>query len=185
MPVSRIIPPHAVDRPELLARLDVGRTAPLTLVVAPAGSGKSVLLTQWAATLGDAGVAWLDVSAPDSDAGHFARRLLAELGSLDPILADIGAPLGTAGGGLGDELLEALAGALAEVPGNIVVVFDDLHRISNTEVVTDLWRLVDLLPSNTHFVFSSRVDLKLGWSRHRLQHGRKSGALAYAAAARQ
>ena len=57
MPVSRIIPPHAVDRPELLARLDVGRTAPLTLVVAPAGSGKSVLLTQWAATLGDAGVA--------------------------------------------------------------------------------------------------------------------------------
>ncbi len=96
MPVSRIIPPHAVDRPELLARLDVGRTAPLTLVVAPAGSGKSVLLTQWAATLGDAGVAWLDVSAPDSDAGHFARRLLAELGSLDPILADIGAPLGAA-----------------------------------------------------------------------------------------
>ena len=171
MPVSRIIPPHAVDRPELLARLDVGRNAPLTLVVAPAGSGKSVLLTQWAATLGDARVAWLDVSAPDSDAVHFARRLLAELGSLDPILADLGAPLGTAGGGLGDGLLETLAAALAEVPGKVVVIFDDLHRISNTEVVTDLWRLVDLLPSNTHFVFSSRVDLKLGWSRHRLQHG--------------
>ena len=117
MPVDRIVPPHAVDRPELLARLDVGMNAPLTLVVAPAGSGKSVLLTQWAATLGDARVAWLDVSAPDSDAVHFARRLLAELASLDPILADLGAPLGTAGGGLGEGLIEALAGAFAEVPG--------------------------------------------------------------------
>src|SRR6478735_2515322 len=171
MPVSRIVPPHAVDRPELLARLDVGMNAPLTLVVAPAGSGKTVLLTQWAATLGDARIAWLDVSAPDSDAVHFARRLLAELGSLDPVLADLGAPLGTAGGGLGDQLLEALAAAFAEVPGKVVVIFDDLHRISNRETVTDLWRLVDLLPSNVHFVFSSRVDLKLGWSRHRLQHG--------------
>src|SRR6478735_4907048 len=171
MPVSRIVPPHAVDRPELLARLDVGMNAPLTLVVAPAGSGKSVLLTQWAATLGDARVAWLDVSAPDSDAIHFARRLLAELGSLDPILADLGAPLGTAGGGLGVELLEALSAALADVPAKVVVIFDDLHRLSNREVVTDLWRLVDLLPANAHFVFSSRVDLKLGWSRHRLQHG--------------
>ncbi len=171
MPVARIVPPHAVDRPELLARLDVGMNAPLTLIVAPAGSGKSVLLTQWAATLRDARVAWLDVSAPDSDAVHFARRLLAELASLDPILADLGAPLGTAGGGLGEGLIEALAGAFAEVPGKVVVILDDLHRLSNTEVVTDLWRLVDLLPPNTHFVFSSRVDLKLGWSRHRLQHG--------------
>src|SRR5687768_12874234 len=59
MPVSRVVPPHAVDRPELLARLDVGMDAPLTLVVAPAGSGKTVLLTQWAGTLGDARVAWL------------------------------------------------------------------------------------------------------------------------------
>ena len=44
MTVSHSVPPHAVDRPELLARLDVGMDAPLTLVVAPAGSGKTVLL---------------------------------------------------------------------------------------------------------------------------------------------
>lgn len=168
---SRIVPSHAVDRPELLARLDVGLEAPLTLVVAPAGSGKSVLLTQWATTRRDVRVAWLDMTAADRDAAHFARRLIAELGTLDPILADLSGPLGTAGGGLGDALLEALATALAEVPGKVVVIFDDLHRVSNTEVVTDLWRLVDLLAPNTHFVFSSRVDLKLGWSRHRLRHG--------------
>lgn len=171
MPDSRAVPPHAVDRPELLARLDVGVDAPLTLVVAPAGSGKTVLLSQWVATLQDARVAWLEMGEADVDAVHFARRFLAALAGLDPLLADLGAPLGTAGSGLGESLLEAVAAALTEVPGRIVVVFDDLHRVSNSEVVTDLWRLVDLLPPNTHFVFSSRADLKLGWSRHRLQHG--------------
>lgn len=171
MTVNRIVPPHAVDRPELLARLDVGMDAPLTLLVAPAGSGKTVLLTQWVATLKDARIAWLDMSAADDDAVHFARRLLAELGALDPQLAAIDDPLGTAAGGLGEALLELLAEALAEVPAKVVVVFDDLHRVTNNEVVTDLWRLVDLLPPNAHLVFSSRVDLKLGWSRHRLQHG--------------
>ena len=171
MPVSRIVPHHAVDRPELLARLDVGVDAPLTLVVAPAGSGKSVLLTQWAASVTDARIAWLDMSAADDDPVHFARRLLTELGALDPMLGDPGIPLGAAGGGLGEGLIEAFAAALGGSVGKIIVIFDDLHRVSNTEVVTDLWRLVDLLPPNAHFVFSSRVDLKLGWSRHRLQHG--------------
>ncbi|GAA1956124.1 LuxR C-terminal-related transcriptional regulator [Microbacterium deminutum] len=171
MPVDRIVPPHAVDRPELLSRLDVGMDAPLTLIVAPAGSGKTVLLTQWAATVGEGRVGWLDMSSADDDAVHFVRRLVAELASLDPALAGLDGPLSTVGEGLGDALLELIAVTLAEVPHKIVMIFDDLHRVSNREIVTDLWRLADLLPPNTHFVFSSRVDLQLGWSRHRLQHG--------------
>ncbi len=171
MTVSHSVPPHAVERPELLARLDVGVDAPLTLVVAPAGSGKSVLLAQWVATLADAKVAWFEMGDADSDSVYFARRFIAKLRSMDPVLADLDPLLGTAGVGLGDALLETIAAALADVPGKVVVVFDDLHRVSNQEFVTDLWRLVDLLPPNVHFVFSSRVDLKLGWSRHRLQHG--------------
>ena len=171
--LARSFHPHAVDRPELLARLDVGLDAPLTLVVAPAGSGKSVLLAQWVATLDDAQVAWFEMGDADGDAVHFARRFIAEASH------DRSRPRATSIRcwarpvmGLGDSLLETARGSsLAEVPGKIVVVFDDLHRVSNPEIVTDLWRLVDLLPRNVHFVFSSRVDLKLGWSRHRLRHG--------------
>src|SRR3954447_19575052 len=106
---ARVAPSHAVDRPQLLARLDVGLDAPLTLIVAPAGSGKTVLLTQWAATLSEARVAWLDMSAADDDAVHFARRLVTELAAIDPLLAELDAPVGTAGAGLGDALLDALA----------------------------------------------------------------------------
>ena len=171
MPVSRIVPPHAVDRPELLARLDVGMNAPLTLVVAPAGSGKTVLLTQWAATLTDARVAWLDVSAPDSDAVHFARRLLAELARSTRSSRSSEPRWGRQAEGSAKGFSRRSPRLSVRFPAKVVVIFDDLHRVSNTEVVTDLWRLVDLLPPNTHFVFSSRVDLKLGWSRHRLQHG--------------
>ena len=61
---ARSIPPHAVERPELLARLDVGRDAPLTLVVAPAGSGKSVLLTQWVSSISSMRVLRGSTSAP-------------------------------------------------------------------------------------------------------------------------
>ena len=172
MPVSRIVPPHAVDRPELLARLDVGRNAPLTLVVAPAGSGKSVLLTQWAATARRCagGVAGRERSRQRRGALRATAARRARVARPDPRR-----PRRPAGRRQAEDsataLLETLAAALAEVPGKVVVIFDDLHRVSNREVVTDLWRLVDLLPPNTHFVFSSRVDLKLGWSRHRLQHG--------------
>src|SRR4051794_40396366 len=126
MATARVVPFHAVDRPELLARLDVGMDAPLTLVVAPAGSGKTVLLTQWAGTLSGVRMAWLDMSAADDDAVHFARRLVAELAAMDPVLAELDAPMGTAAG-LGDALLDALARALQEIPGKVVVIFDDLH----------------------------------------------------------
>ncbi len=171
MTIPRVVPPHAVGRPELWARLDAGASAPLTLVVASAGSGKTVLLTQWASSIVDAGVVWLEMTSADDDAVLFARRLIGELARADVALAEVDAPLGDAGGGLGAALLEALAAAFTEIARPLVVIFDDLHQVNNTELVTDLWRLVDMLPAGVHFVFSSRVDLKLGWSRHRLEHG--------------
>lgn len=170
MPVPRSAPPHAVDRPDLRVRLDVGMDAPLTLLVAPAGSGKSVLLTQWAAALDDVLVGWLDLSGADDDAVYFARRLIGELQSLSEGFAELAHAPRAASAGLGDALIEALAASFADVPAEVVVIFDDLHRISNREIVADLWRLVERLPANAHFVFSSRIDLSLGRTRHRLEH---------------
>ncbi|WP_404429782.1 LuxR C-terminal-related transcriptional regulator [Microbacterium lacus] len=171
MSVLRIAPPHAVDRPTLRNRLDVGMDAPLTLVVAPAGSGKSVLLTQWASTLDTVPVVWLEMTRADDDPVSLSRRLVGELVPLGPGFADLALAPAASSVGLGEPLLEALAASFAQFAEKVVVIFDDLHRVTNGAVVTDLWRLVDLLPSNAHFIFSSRVDLGLGWSRHRLQHG--------------
>ncbi|MEN2742431.1 LuxR C-terminal-related transcriptional regulator [Microbacterium sp. X-17] len=166
----RRIPPHAIDRPALRQLLDSGLDAPLSLVVAPAGSGKSVLLAQWLQSRDDVTGAWFDISADDAAAAAFAARLRETLVALIPDYPAPSAPVDTTDGCLGAPFLEDFAGSLADA-GPIVLVFDDLDRLAGSPVLTDLWRLVDLLPPNAHAVFSSRVDLQLGWSRHRVQHG--------------
>lgn len=167
---SRQIPAHAVDRPGLRAQLDAGLTAPLSLVVAPAGAGKTLLLSQWARSRQDLAVAWVDVSPADVEAFVFARHLVGAIaaactGFHAPVVA-----VETTGRRFGEPFLEDLAEGMTEA-GRVVMVFDDLDRLAGTPLLTDLWRLVDLLPPSVHCIFSSRVDLQLGWSRHRLQHG--------------
>lgn len=166
----RRIPPHAVDRPGLRRQLDIGVQSPLSLVVAPAGAGKTVLLSQWAQSRPDLAVAWFDITSADSTPGPFARRLVQGIAAVVPGFRETTAPIDTSGARLGEAFLEDVAGSLADA-GHVVLVFDDLDRISGTAILPDLWRLVDLLPPNAHAIFSSRVDLQLGWSRHRLQHG--------------
>lgn len=166
----RRIPPHAVDRPGLRFQLDVGITAPLTLIVAPAGAGKTVLLSQWTLARPDIAVAWFDITSADDAPVPFAQRLVQVLASVVPHFHVPAAPVEASEDRLGEAFLEDLAGSLADA-GTLVMVFDDLDRISGSGVLADLWRLVDLLPPGVHAVFASRVDLQLGWSRHRLQHG--------------
>ncbi|MCW3493086.1 LuxR C-terminal-related transcriptional regulator [Microbacterium sp. SSM24] len=144
--------------------------APLSLIVAPAGAGKTVLLSQWAHSRPDVAVAWFDITAADNAPAGFARRLIAGVTAVVPRLTVPAAPVEASEDRLGEAFLEDFTGSLAEA-GDIVLVFDDLDRLSGTAVLADLWRMVDLLPPNAHAVFASRVDLQLGWSRHRLEHG--------------
>ena len=161
-------PAHTVDRPALRARLDRALGAPLTLVVAPAGSGKTVLLAQWAASRTDLAFVWVDVERADDDPIGFARKLLGRLSTLEPTATELG-PLLTVGGGLGQPLMESVRAVLAEHPG-AVLVFDDLHSLTNRSIIDDLWWLADHLPPSAHMVFSSRGDLRLALSRHRLRY---------------
>lgn len=170
MSYSRVVIPHAVDRPSLRGRIDAGLDAPLVVVVAPAGYGKSVLLTQWVHSRPDLAVAWLDITGADDDATLFAARLVDSIRAVDPRMPQPDAPIGTLDGGLGDPFLNALAEALVSI-GETVVVFDDLHHISASPISADLWRLSDLLPPNVHLIFSTRTDARIGRSRLRLQHG--------------
>ena len=71
------------------------------------------------------------------------------------------------GGGLGAPLLEALEAQLAELP-EVVIVLDDLHHLSNSTLIADLGSLAHLVPPNIHLVLSTRTDLPIAWSRHRL-----------------
>ena len=60
---------------------------------------------------------------------------------------------------------------LAGFPRDGHRLLDDLHRLSNAELIADLGALVALLPDNVHLVLSTRVDPPIAWSRHRLLRG--------------
>lgn len=169
MPTLHPIPPHAVDRPPLIARLDAGLPGPVTLLVAPAGSGKTVLLAQWAAARPDLAFVWIDVEPADDDPQRIVRRILRGIRGSSRSTTDTDTPPVLGRASIGEPMLEFLVGVLAETPG-IVLVLDDLHRLSNRRILADLWWLAAHLPPSAHLVLSSRVDVGTGSSRLRLQH---------------
>ena len=163
-------PAHAVDRPALRRLLDGALAHPLTLIVAPAGAGKTLLLAQWAATHPELDFVWVEVGVDDDDPVRFSQRLLRGLTAINPDLAELNSLVSLHGGGLGRPLLEAFETQLAELP-EVVIVLDDLHHLSNSVLLADLGNLVDRLPPNIHLVLSTRADLPIAWSRHRLADG--------------
>jgi LuxR family transcriptional regulator, maltose regulon positive regulatory protein len=158
---------HEVDRPALRHQLDGALSRPLTLIVAPAGSGKTVLLGQWVATHPELAFAWVEVDVGDNDPVHFSQRLLRRFTAFDPDFADLISLVCLHSGGLGTALLEAFETQLAGLD-EVVVILDDLHHLSNPVLLADLGNLVDRLPPNVHLVLSTRVDLPFALSRHRL-----------------
>ena len=167
--VEHLFSEYLVDRPALKRRMDAALSLPLTLVVAQAGAGKTVLLNQWAAGHPEIEYLWVDVEAADNDPVRFARRLLSELATVRPEMEQLGHLTVLNAGGLGKPLIDALTTELGAFP-ECVIVLDDLHHLSNGTLLADLGRLIADAPSNVHVVISSRVDPSIPWSRLRLRH---------------
>ncbi|HZW41653.1 MAG TPA: AAA family ATPase, partial [Agromyces sp.] len=167
--IEHLFSEYLVDRPALKRRMDGALSLPLTLVVAQAGAGKTVLLKQWAVEHPEVAYLWVDVEFADNDPVRFARRLLSEFASVRPEMEQLGHLTILNAGGLGTPLLDALTTELGAFP-ECVIVLDDLHHLSNATLLADLGRLVADAPPNVHVVISSRVDPSIPWSRLRLRH---------------
>ncbi|MDN5780001.1 MAG: helix-turn-helix transcriptional regulator, partial [Humibacillus sp.] len=85
---------------------------------------------------------------------------------MDPSVARL---VVSGGSRLGTGFVDGLALELAEVPGPVLVVLDDLHQVTNSAILADLGRLLLALPDNVRALVSSRWDLPLGLGRMRLQ----------------
>lgn len=163
--------PHLVPRARLLARLDEGLRLRrrLTLISAPAGYGKSTLLSAWLAQpSAPAHVAWLTVDEGDDDPARFLAYLNAafqqvapEVGSALLELATSPRPLPAA------EWLAALINRLVALPYPLLLVLDDYHLITAPPVHEIVTFLLDHLPANLHLVIATRADPPLALARLR------------------
>jgi LuxR family maltose regulon positive regulatory protein len=162
-----------VPRPRLLERLDAGQAARLSLVVAPAGFGKTTLVGDWIAHLCRAdvparGVAWLSLDEADNDPLRFATHLIAALQAVEPALGK-GAQALLRGSQMppAEMVVSALINDLVAASMPIVLVLDDYHVIRAEWVHAALSFLLEHQPASLHLVLIAREDPPLPLPRLR------------------
>ena len=157
----------AVARPRLLERIEEGAPRPLTLVVAPAGFGKTTLVTQWIDET-RMPVAWLSLDPADNDPLRFLSYLLAAVGRIRPEVAQLGGLAPPSGDvGLAALLDELLVIPLVEETAPFALVLDDFHEIDDPTIIAAVDRLLDNLPRCMHVVITSRVEPALSLALRR------------------
>jgi LuxR family transcriptional regulator, maltose regulon positive regulatory protein len=165
--------PRLIDRDDLLAALDRAAARKVTIITAPAGSGKTSLLRVWADRRGQrCRLAVLQVQRDQQDAQQFWLALLdavrhasATTGRAEPPAAtpDFNAPA----------MVDRVLSEFADARGGITLVIDDLHELNSPEALAQLTRLLMNLPPHVHAMLTTRHDLRL-----RLHQLRLTGELA-------
>ena len=163
-----VLRPGTVRRSSLIERLERGDPRPIVSVVAPAGYGKTTLLSQWAERNGQA-FAWVSVDEADNDPKVLLRYVAEALDAVEPI---------------GDRVFDALASTASSVPGSVVprlgsafaamttpvvLVLDDVHLLHNRECRAALSVLADHVPAGSRLAFAGRDEPPLRVARLRAE----------------
>ena len=151
--------PGLVSRPRLADLLEGALAGGLVLVCAPAGFGKTALLSDWARRGGRV-VAWLSLDAADSDPARFWRHVAAALDRARPGMVERVAPLfGPPAPSSFEGLVAVLINELAAYPGDdeALLVLDDYHLIGSQHVHLSLEFLLEHLPPSVHLVLATRA----------------------------
>jgi LuxR family transcriptional regulator, maltose regulon positive regulatory protein len=161
-------PKAVVVRSRLLDFVDAGVQGPITLLAAPAGAGKTALVSSWIAQDRPAGpVAWLSLDPDDADRRRFWRAVLGALARAMPdeevaaLAVSPREPMNV------DVVLPALVDALAGREQPVVLVLEDFHEVSDA-VHDDVERLTRYPPPALRLVIISRSDPAIALGRMRL-----------------
>ena len=157
-----------VTRPRLSQRLSQGTQLALTLVSAPAGFGKTTLLTEWIADPSRNGqVAWLSLDERDSDPVTFWTYVIAALRTAAPGVGDAAMSLLHSPDSPTEAVVASLLNEVDALPDDVVLVLDDLHVVDSREVYDGIRALLDRLPPQLHVVIATRTDPPLALARLR------------------
>lgn len=155
-------PPNSIDtirRTALIERLEKARASPLVLVSAPAGYGKSTLVSGWVEQC-DWSSAWISVDSEENDLHRFLTYFIAAVESITPNACAKSRDISTAAEMLPIEsILVTLSNELNAIEQPILIVLDDYHKISTTSPVNELLsQLLRLPPIPLHIVIITRRD---------------------------
>lgn len=163
-------PPKAVIRSRLLGQLDAGLHHKLIIISAPAGFGKSTLVSEWIASR-KRPAAWLSLDENDNDATRFLRYCIEALrtislnlgaGILDALQSSQIPPT--------ESILTALVNEITSIPNDFTLVLDDYHLTDSKSVDDALTFLIEHLPPQMHLIITTREDPSLPIPRLRARN---------------
>jgi LuxR family maltose regulon positive regulatory protein len=165
--------PRLIGRGDLLAALDRATARKVTIISAPAGSGKTSLLRTWADRPGQPHrLAVMQVQRDQHDAQQFWLALLGAVHQASAPASRAEPPVATPDFNE-RAMVDRVQSELAGHHGRLILVIDDLHELASPDALAQLTRLLTSLPGDVHAVLATRRDLPL-----RLHQLRLAGELA-------
>ncbi len=165
------MPANLVSRDDLRSALaGLSAELPVTLVCAPAGYGKTLLLADWIEHTGAADKAWVSLDRGDNDAGRFWTAVLSAMCACAAVpaasrLRTLHPPGEPDAAGFYAEVIDGLAA----LPAPVHLVLDDLHEVQSEQAWHGLATLVRHQPAAVRLVLSTRSDPPLPLARLRVQ----------------
>ncbi|MBE2223618.1 MAG: LuxR family transcriptional regulator [Anaerolineae bacterium] len=184
--------PKIVGRPRLIEQINEGLHRKLTLISAPAGFGKTTLVSEWVAHLRMTNddlrldavsgsqivnpksiivnrVAWLSLDEGDNEPARFLTYFVAALQTLVPDLGEgVLAVLQSPQPPPTEAILTVLLNEITAVSTPIILILDDYHRIDAQAIDHALAFLLDHLPPHMHLMMTTREDPSLPLARYRV-----------------
>ncbi|MCC6703391.1 MAG: hypothetical protein IT334_00855 [Thermomicrobiales bacterium] len=150
------IPTNAVRRDRLLDLMDQPQQAPVTLVVAPAGYGKSTLVRQWVASR-NARVLWVDLRPEDNSPGALTGQIWRKLNQIQGMAGSKSEPVD----------FPALQARFRHLPDKLTLVLDNFHAITDECTLDVIGQYLKKLPVHLHVVLVGRRTPELSLARLR------------------
>ena len=161
--------PNSIPRDAILGKLNGWDARKLTLIIAPAGFGKTSIMSEWLSTCEDP-VAWYSIDEAENDLVYFLRYLVAALKTIYPGIGNSSLELlNTPQQFPGNVAIISLLNELNKQKSNFILVLDDYHLMELESIHEAMGFIADHIPDNMHLVISSRSDPPLPLARLRSQ----------------
>lgn len=173
---TKLMPPQLrgplIARQRLLQRLDEGLEQKVTLISAPAGFGKTTLVSEWIAHQREAGslppLAWVSLDEGDNDPVRFWRYVLTACSSFGEECHEPALTILTRSADPPFEpLLTMFINKMARLPGKVVLALEDYHLITSQQIHESVAFFIDHFPATLHLILMTRQNPPLPLARLR------------------